>query len=326
MNHHLNDLRVAALGGGHGLPSVLRALKLYTENLTAIVTVADDGGSSGKLRRDMGVIPPGDLRNNIAALADDEALMTQLFQFRFSEDALGGHSFGNLLLAALANITGSMMNAILEAGRVLAIRGRVLPATLHDIRLAADMRDEQGVIRRVRGESVIGHPDSGAIDRLYIEPELARAYPETVKAVLAADLIILAPGSLYTSTLPSLLVNGISEAIRASRAPCLYICNIATQAGETSGFTVADHVAVLDAHLGTGLIDTIICNDVYPPVPDGSRTRYVYLTENDRGRLSGYQIIEADLTDDEQPWRHAPAKLAAAIAEAVRIGVPEREA
>jgi uncharacterized cofD-like protein len=320
VNNHLDELKVAALGGGHGLPSVLRALKPFTENLTAIVTVADDGGSSGKLRRDMGVIPPGDLRNNIAALADDEALMTQLFQFRFSEDALGGHSFGNLLLAALASITGNMMNAILEAGRVLAIRGRVLPATLHDIRLVADMRDSQGEVKRIRGESAIGHPESGTIEHLYIEPGTARAYPETVKAILAADLIVLAPGSLYTSTLPSLLVSGIKEAIHASSAPCAYICNIATQPGETTGFTVADHVAVLENHLGPHLIDVIICNNTYPPVAEGLPTKYVYLTQEDRDRLRAYRLIETDLTDDQQSWRHSPVKLAAAITEAIHMG------
>lgn len=313
------NFKVAALGGGHGLPSVLRALKPYTHEITAIVTVADDGGSSGRLRQEMGVIPPGDLRNNIAALADDEALMTQLFQYRFSDGALKGHAFGNLLLAALANITGSMVNALIEAGHVLAIQGRVLPASLEDVHLAADMRADDGTIRRLSGESAIGDPASGQIQHVYLEPETVRAYPETVRAILAADVIVFGPGSLFTSTLPSLLVNGVVEAIRASSAPCVYICNIATQPGETEGFSVADHVAVIESHLGMGLIDAVICNNVYPDVPPDSKTRYVYLTESDRARLSAYRLIARDLTEAEHSWRHDARKLAAGIFEGMKV-------
>ncbi len=316
----LTDLKIAALGGGHGLPSVLRALKPHTRHLTAIVTVADDGGSSGKLRRELGVIPPGDLRNNIAALADDEALMTQLFQYRFSDDALEGHSFGNLLLAALANITGSMERALIEAGHVLAIQGRVLPASLSDVALVAQVRGADGSLTRIQGESQIGALREGQIERIALVPENTRAYPETVKAILGADLIICGPGSLYTSTLPSLLVVGITDAIRAGAAPCVYICNIATQPGETTGYSAADHVAAIESHIGTGLLDAVICNTAYPPAP-GTRTEYVPFTDSDRARLAGYHLIEGDLTEAEHPWRHDPAKLAAALGDALRVGV-----
>lgn len=311
------SLRVAALGGGHGLPSVLRALKPYTPNLTAIVTVADDGGSSGKLRRELGVIPPGDLRNNIAALADDEALMTHLFQYRFSESTAEGHSLGNLLLAALTNITGSMVKAVAEAGHVLKIKGTVLPASLQNVVLCADILDESGVLQEIQGESLIGEA-TGRIQRVRLTPSPVRAYPETLRAILSAEVIIFGPGSLYTSTLPSLLVDDIANAIRASEAPRLYICNIATQR-ETTGFTVADHIKVLEDHIGEGLIDMIICNDHYPTPPPDSATHYVPLTDFDRERLAHYRILTADLTGVDQPWRHDSTKLAAAIFQALEV-------
>jgi uncharacterized cofD-like protein len=318
LQHDYRDFKVAALGGGHGLPSVLRALKPYTREITAIVTVADDGGSSGKLRREMGMIPPGDLRNNIAALADDEALMTQLFQYRFSDGALEGHAFGNLLLAALTNITGSMVKAVVEAGHVLKIQGQVLPATLQDVHLAAEIRNSAGEVVTVSGESAITAA-GGVVQRVFLEPDTVRAYPDTVRAILAADVIVFGPGSLFTSTLPSLLVNGIVEAIRAAAAPCIYVCNIATQKGETSGFTVADHLAVLDAHIGAGLIDAVICNTHYPPAPEYPNTHYVVLSDADRARLSNTRLIEADLTDPDYPWRHDPVKLANAIFEGLKV-------
>ncbi len=308
-------LKVAALGGGHGLPVVLRAMKPHTRNITAIVTVADDGGSSGRLRREMGVLPPGDLRNNIAALASDEALMTQLFQYRFSGGSLGGHTLGNLLLTALAEITGSMDQALIEAGRVLAIQGRVLPTTLHDVTLVAEVRGLTG-LHRIEGESNITAA-GGKIERVSLQPESARAYPETIQAILGADLIVFGPGSLFTSILPSLLVSGIANAIRASHAPCIYVCNIAMQPGETDGFSVADHVNVLEGHIGRDVIDVVICNDSFPPTDPAWNCNYVPCNEKDHTRMSRYQVIDADLTDNERPWRHDPAKLARAIFSAV---------
>lgn len=305
-----DGLRVAALGGGHGLPVVLRAFKPYTTDITAIVTVADDGGSSGRLRRELGVLPPGDLRNNIAALADDEALMTQVFQYRFGDGGLEGHSLGNLLITALTNITGSMDKALIAAGHVLAVRGRVLPATLHDITLHAERRTAQGV-QRIAGESSISKAD-GMIERVWLEPPSVRAFPDTLQAILGAQLIVFGPGSLFTSILPTLLIPDITRAIRAAAAPCMYVCNIAIQPGETDGFSVADHVEVLERHLGRNLIQGVVANDTYPPPGHKSRTQYVKLTDDDRARLSkmGYPLHTADLTDPEHPWRHDPEKLA----------------
>ena len=321
MNFQAEGLRVAALGGGHGLPVVLRALKPYTHNITAIVTVSDDGGSSGRLRRELGVLPPGDLRNNIAALADDEALMTQLFQYRFGEGDLEGHSFGNLLITALAGITGSMEHALAEAGRVLAIRGRVLPSTLQDITLEAEVRALDGTLRRVSGESHIAQT-GGLIERVFLEPAGVRAYPATIQAVLGAELIVFGPGSLYTSILPSLLVGSLTEAIRAANAPCIYVCNIATQAGETDHFSVADHVAVLEKHIGRGVINGVLCNNTYPTLNKGANTHYVHLTNEDQARLSYFPLHSADLTDYEHPWRHDSHKLAQAIFALCEILMP----
>ncbi|MHB8624959.1 MAG: gluconeogenesis factor YvcK family protein [Aggregatilineales bacterium] len=314
-----NGLRVAALGGGHGLPVVLRAFKPYTTDITAIVTMADDGGSSGRLRREMGVLPPGDLRNNIAALADDEALMTQVFQYRFGDGSLGGHSLGNLLITALANITGSMDKALVAAGHVLAIRGRVLPATLQDVTLIAERRTEKGILR-ITGESNIPNAE-GVIEHVWLEPQTARAFPATIQAILGAQLIVFGPGSLFTSILPTLLIEDITRAIRAAAAPCVYVCNIATQPGETDGFTVADHVDVLERHLGGNLIKAVVANDTYPTPDSSSRTHYVKLTDDDRARLSkaGYPLHTADLTDPDRPWRHDPAKLARVLLSLVEL-------
>jgi len=309
-------LRVAALGGGHGLPVVLRAFKPYTTEMSAIVSVADDGGSSGLLRDEMGVLPPGDLRNNIAALADDEALMTQLFQYRFGTGSLEGHSLGNLLLTALVNITGSMDRALAAAGHVLAIRGQVLPATLQNVRLIGERRTEAGLTRIV-GESNIPK-GNGTIDRVYLEPDGVRAFPPAIQAILNAQLIVVGPGSLYTSLLPVLLIPEIAQAIRATSAPCVYVCNVATQRGETDDFTVADHLAALDSHLGADLIDIILCNDTFPPLGEHRvHTQYVTFDETDRQRLAGRPIVACDLTDALTPWRHDPRKLSAALRQVI---------
>ena len=304
--------KVVAIGGGTGLPAVLRAFKSHTGNITAIVTVADDGGSSGMLRRELGTIAPGDLRNNIAALADDEDLMAQLFQYRFANGGLEGHSFGNLFLTAMAEITGGMDHAISETGRVLAIEGRVLPATLQtNVTLTAEVRvPGEKQLRRVIGESQI--PETGGkIEHVFLEPNPVRAYPEAIRAILSADLIVIGPGSLYTSILPNLLVNGITEAIRASSALKIYACNVATQIGETDGYTLADHVLALEAHVGRSLFDAVLGNNSFPSRNAGTRTKYV-LPETNPVRQR-YAIHLADLTDAERPWRHDPTKLAQAL-------------
>lgn len=253
--------KIVAIGGGTGLSMLLRGIKKYTNNVTAIVTVGDDGGSSGRLREEMGVLPPGDIRNCIAALADDEDMITELFQYRFKNgEGLEGHSFGNLFLTALCAITGDMFRAVKESSNVLNIRGVVLPATLDDMKLAAEFEDG----RIIHGESNI--PDvHGKIKRLFTEPEHCKALPEAITAIKEADLIILGPGSLYTSVIPNLLVDGIVEAITKSTAKKIYVCNIMTQPGETDNYSVASHVNALISHAGgKKIIDAVLVNDSLP--------------------------------------------------------------
>ncbi|MBL8056035.1 MAG: YvcK family protein, partial [Anaerolineales bacterium] len=234
--------RIVAIGGGTGLSTLLRGLKKRTSNLTAIVTVADDGGSSGRLRQSLGVLPPGDFRNCIAALSDDESLIAQLFQYRFggSQD-LGGHSFGNLFITAMAEVTGSFEGALLESSKVLNIRGQVLPSTLKDVTLIGELVGEGRLVSVVEGESKITQTP-GAIRRVYLRPDDAPAYPGAIRALLEADLIVLGPGSLYTSLVPNLLVPDLAAAVKASRALKVYVCNTATQPGETDGYSLLDHV------------------------------------------------------------------------------------
>ena len=304
---------VVAIGGGTGLPSVLRGMKRYTDNLTAIVTVADNGGSSGRLRRDLGILPPGDLRNNIAALANDEDLMTQLFQYRFSAGDLDGHSFGNLFLTALSDITGSMERALQETERVLAVQGSVLPATLDDITLIGEIRHpESSGLRAITGEAEITDAP-GSIERVSLTPPTARAYPRSVQAILSADLIVIGPGSLYTSILPTLLIKGITEAIRASNALCVYVCNVATQPGETDGFDVTDHILALEDHVGYNLFQIVLANNHFPTEKAGPGGQYVMPVPEGHEVTERYRIVYADLTDLQYPWRHDPGKLARAL-------------
>ena len=311
--------KIVAIGGGTGLSMLLRGLKQYTSNLTAIVTVADDGGSSGRLRRELGVLPPGDFRNCLAALADDDSLTTQLFQYRFTpkQQDLDGHAFGNLFISAMADVSGSFEQALIESSRVLAITGRILPSTLSDVQLSAEVQTLQG-LRQIEGESNITHEVAqlnGKIDRVHLRPENARAYPETIRAILDADLIVLGPGSLYTSVLPNLLINSMPEALRATRAMVLYACNVATQRGETDGFTVHDHIRALERHIGPDVIDVALANnriDVpWLNAPEGVG-EIVHIE-----MLGGLpQIATADVIDEARPWRHDPHKLAQAVMQA----------
>lgn len=299
--------KVVAIGGGTGLSTLLRGLKDYTGNLTAIVTVADDGGSSGRLRRELGVLPPGDFRNCIAALADAEPLMTQLLQYRFSEGSgLEGHSFGNLFIVAMSGVTGSFEKAIRESCRVLAVRGQILPSTLANITLSARMEDEM----TVRGESNI--TKSGKkIKQVYLEPEGDQAYSEATQAILEADLIILGPGSLYTSVLPNLLVHGIAESIRASSAAKVYVCNVATERGETDGYTVEDHVEAIHRHVNPGLFQFVIANGyIRRQLPPEWGVEPVYFGGTS---IPGIKTITAEVSDSDNPLHHDPHKLCAAI-------------
>lgn len=300
--------RVVAIGGGHGLSILLRGMKEYTNNLTAVVTVADDGGSSGQLRRSVGILPPGDIRNCLAALSNDEAMLAQLFQYRFPNGTSGldGHSFGNLFITALADITGSFEAAIAESGRVLSVSGRVLPSTLHDVRLVADvvlphLHSEV----RVEGESRIPQ-SAGKVRRVWLEPDTPLAFPQAVQAILAADLIVIGPGSLYTSVIPNLLVPDIAAAIRSSRALKIFVCNVATERGETDGYTCKDHIRALEDHVGRGLFDLVVSNHTFQGgLPEG-----IDWVENEPDLELEYPIYQANLIDESSPWRHDSAKLA----------------
>jgi uncharacterized cofD-like protein len=303
------------------MPALLRGLRRYTGDITAIVTVADDGGSSGRLRRELGVLPPGDFRGNIAALSRDEELMTQLLQYRFGssidegpeqERELQGHAFGNLLLAALTGITGSFDEALLAAQRVLAMRGQVIPSTLSQVTLAADvlLENEEGEteLKQVCGESAITRK-RGRIQRIYLQPEDVRAYPPALKAIFQADLILIGPGSLYTSILPNLLVPDLAQALYHARAPKVYISNLATQAGETTGYDVADHVAAIRQHVPDLKLDVVLANDnLSLPEEALGRTALVELAD-----APGVRTVAADLLDMERPWRHDSDKLAEAV-------------
>ena len=307
--------KVVALGGGTGLPTLLRGLKAHTTNLTAIVTIADDGGSSGQLRRALGVLPPGDFRNCIAALADDEALTTQLFQYRFGgTDGLAGHPLGNLFITAMAEVTGSFERALVESSRVLNIRGRVLPSTLQDVTLVGEIVEPlalgaaAGRVSRVEGESQVG-AGRGVIQRVYLQPDDVPAYPDAVRAILEADLIVAGPGSLFTSIIPNLLVRDIAEAIRASRALKVYVCNVATQPGETEGYNVLEHVQALEAHVGQGLFPWVLANsDHSGPLP--ADLQWVCPDPPVNGAR---RTLAAPVADARYPWRHDPAKLAESL-------------
>ena len=303
--------RVVAIGGGNGLSTLLRGLKSYTYNITAVVSVADDGGSSGRIRRERGILPPGDIRNCLAALSSDEALLTQLFQYRFpaGNDDLVGHSFGNLFISALADITGSFEGAVAESGRVLAVNGRVVPSTLHDVRLEADLRLPHLVSEvRIKGESQIPEA-SGSIRRVLLEPNNPPAFPQAVRAILAAELIVVGPGSLYTSILPNLLVPDLVEAIRASRALKIFVCNVATQPGETQDYTCGDHVRAIEEHVGENLFDVIVANNNYKKDLEGPS---IWVRVEDDLDVD-HAVYRADLVSNDFSWRHDSDKLATAL-------------
>jgi uncharacterized cofD-like protein len=301
--------RVVVIGGGTGMSTLLRGLKHHTSNITAIVTVADDGGSSGRLRKSLGVLPPGDFRNCLAALADDESLITQLFQYRFGAgEGLEGHSFGNLFITAMSEVTGSFEKALAESSRVLTIVGRVIPSTLQDVTLVADLRPEDSASAyRVHGESAIPVAP-GAIERVFLQPDDVAAFPESVQAILAADLIVVGPGSLYTSLIPNLLVRDIAAAVQASRAVKVYVCNVATQPGETDAYSVIDHVRALESHSG-GLFGIVLANNKQ----SGRLLPKLSWVRLDPALNGGHRLVTADLIDDEKPWRHDSTKLAAVL-------------
>ena len=316
--------RVVAIGGGTGLSTMLRGLKNHTKNLTAIVTVADDGGGSGMLRQDLGMPPPGDIRHCMEALANAEPLMQQLLTYRFPAGSgnLTGQSFGNLILAALNGISGSFDEAVAKMSQVLAITGRVLPVTTANVTLEATF--ENGT--RVLGESKISDfkkAQDCRIRSVRLLPERPAALPEAVRAIEQAELIILGPGSLYTSVIPNLLVEGISEAVCAARAVKVYVCNIMTQDGETEGMTASDHVKALLDHSGPGLIDLCLCNSA--PVRPGLLERYKeedavpIVVDKEAIEALGVELVTRPLASETLNYaRHSFARLSAAVMDLYR--------
>jgi uncharacterized cofD-like protein len=322
--------QVVAIGGGTGLPVVLAALKRYlgtrVAELTAVVTVTDDGGSSGRLREELRILPPGDIRNCLVALADVEPLMAQLFQFRFGGDgALAGHSFGNLFLAALAGVTGSFLQAIRISGKVLAVQGTILPSTLEGVTLGAELADGS----LVRGESKM-RGQQEPVRRVFLEPDTVRALPEVLEAIDRADAIVLAPGSLFTSLVPNLLVGGVADAIRKAAALRIYVANLMTEPGETDGLSLGDHLEALYAHSGRGLVDGIVAHG--RPFPGDVLRRYAKVgaqpvtLDRDRVRALGVWVTEADLTGPTELARHHPEKLGRVLIRLIRHGGPARAA
>ncbi len=321
-------LRVISIGGGTGLACLLKGLKTavldppvieaperkpWISRLTAVVTVADDGGSSGRLREELQILPPGDIRNCMVALSADESLLSRLFQYRFSGSGqLQGHSFGNLFLSALTGVTGDFLEAVRVSSDVLATKGRIYPATAEDIHLEAVLDDGT----RVFGESAISKSRK-QIDRIALSSPKCRPAAEVLEAIRAADIITVGPGSLFTSLLPNLLVRGIARAIRKSKALKIFVGNLMTQPGETSGFSAADHVAAVYRHVGPGLFDGIILNS--GPVPRAELARYRLMgavpVPSDHGRLEdlGLKIYEGRMLARGRVVRHDPLRLAAAV-------------
>ncbi len=304
--------RIVVVGGGTGLSTMLRGLKRYSANITAIVTVADDGGSSGRLRREMGGLPPGDIRNCLAALADQEKLVTELFQYRFSSGSgLSGHSFGNLFLAAMNEVTGDWEKAIAASSQVLAVRGEVLPSTLSDVKLWAELSDG----RRIEGESNITKA-RGRIINIGCTPAAPPALPKAIDAIKEADYIIIGPGSLYTSIVPNLLVPDIADAIAATHVPRIYVCNIMTEPGETDDYSVSEHIRAIDRACGRRLFDAVLIQKRSPSAAALERYRKEgaerVVFDRDAVIASGRRIVIANVMHETEKGtiRHDPPKLA----------------
>jgi len=301
--------RIVAIGGGTGLSTLLRGIKGYSANITAVVAVADDGGSSGQLRRQLGIIPPGDIRNCIAALADAEPLMTQLMQYRFPPGSgLDNHAFGNLFIAAMTAVTGDFEEAVRESNRVLAVRGQVLPATSVPLNLSAQLASG----RHLYGQAAISNAEE-QIERVFIEPADVRANGEALERILEAEMIVIGPGSLFSSILPNLLITDVRDALAAAPGVIVYVCNVATQPGETEELSASEHLNALFDHVGDELIDYVIVNrNTDARRPPGWRARPV---EVDVRRLEELPvvIVEEDVVDPANAHRHDPAKLATAL-------------
>ncbi|MEX2236101.1 MAG: uridine diphosphate-N-acetylglucosamine-binding protein YvcK [Dehalococcoidia bacterium] len=312
--------RVVAIGGGTGLSWLLQGLKKHTSNLTAVVTVADDGGSTGRLRREMGVLAPGDLRKCISSMAATEGLMSQLFEYRFpAGSGLEGHSFGNLFIVAMAGVTGNMEEALKETSKVLAVTGQILPSTLEDVNLYARTHDQE----LVYGEHNITERGGGIRD-VHIDPADAQAYPEAVEAIHDADLIVAGPGSLFTSIIPNFLVPDLRRAFIQSRATKIYVCNVATQHGETDAFSVTEHYDALERHIGhTPAFDYVLANsNIRDQLPPEARSEPV---RPPTSRIKGVKVALRDVVSEENRYRHDSHKLAAAVLRLYDEGVGREE-
>lgn len=315
--------RIVVVGGGTGLSTMLRGLKKITTNLTAVVTVSDDGGSSGRLQKELGVLPPGDIRNCLVALADDEALVTELFRYRFREgEGLSGHSFGNLFLAAMTGITGNFDEAIKVSSRVLNVKGRVLPSTLAVSRLCARMTDGREIV----GESTITAA-RGTIDEVYLDPPFAAPLDEVITAIREADAIVLGPGSLFTSIMPNLLVDQIGREIEAANAIKIYVCNVMTQPGETDGYSASRHVRALLQGAKAKICDVVVVNDQLP-----QKLREAYAEEGqvpvevDVADLAtlGVRVVRANVISETQTVRHDSDRLAGVVIAIIDEAVAQR--
>ena len=313
----MQNLNLVTIGGGTGMSTMLRGLKKHTKNLTAIVTMADDGGGSGKLREDLGVLPPGDVRNCLVALADAEPMMEELFRYRFPCGMLRGQSVGNLIIAAMNGICGSFQEAIKSVGQVLAISGTVLPVTVEDIHISARFSDGAEVLGESRiGRALLSH--GGEIEEIRLVPEAVEPAEGVLEAIEKADAVILGPGSLYTSIIPNLLVQGVADALRKTKAPKIYVCNIMGQPGETVGYTAFDHVRAVIKHGGEGILDYTIVNTA--PIPDTVLERYAFdgvsevMVDREKFSEKGIGLIAAPLIEgSESLARHNPDLLAKCI-------------
>lgn len=314
--------KIVVIGGGTGLPNVLLGLKQYTSNLTAVVSMADSGGSTGKLRDEFGVLPPGDIRRSLIALSEETPMLKQLFASRFDRGELKGHNFGNLFITALREITGSDEQALLEAGKILNIRGQALPVTLNNTHLHAKL--ENGKI--IAGETNIDIPKHNPklrITEVYLKPR-ARAYAKVIEAIKAADMVVIGPGDLYTSVIANLLVQEIPEAIRTSKAKKVYVCNLMTKHGETDGYTAADHLREVLRYLGSRTaVEYLVLNSKIPKrqLLRKYEREHAHLVQNDFPVLAGMpvEIVQADLLREPVLVRHDPEKLAEVLMEIVRI-------
>lgn len=312
---NIRDLRIVVIGGGTGLANLLRGLKYETEKITAIVDMSDDGRSTGKLRRDFNVLAPGDVRNCIVALADEEEIYHKVFAYRFPHGrGLKGHNLGNLILLALEDITGSFKKAIKEISEILNIKGKVLPSTYEDVIISAKLANGR-VVWGQSAMAVTGH--RSPIREIMLHPESAPANPDAVDAIKKADVIIIGPGSLYSSIVPNFLLDDITRAVSASHAKKIYICNVSTERGETENYSVEDHIKVLIKHASPKIIDTVLINSKIILKTSGKRLGEVKNITTDETKIAGYNIITADLIDDKNPLYHCSEKLVKILKEIV---------